>query len=70
MPNREDILYEKTYRTQVEELEKRVFYTLTGEDKLQVHRVTKAVSLLVKTLKDKGLLTEEEIDDFLLNCIF
>ena len=70
MPNREHILYEKTYKGQVDELEKRVFYTPTGEEKLSAHRVAKAVALLVKALSDKKLLTDDEIDALLLESIF
>lgn len=69
MPTREEVLYEKTYKNQVDDLERRVFYTLTNDEKLTVHRTVKAVALLVKILKDKQLLTEEEIDKFLLETI-
>jgi hypothetical protein len=70
MPNREDLLYEKTYRGQVDELEKRIYYTLTSEERLQAHRVAKALALVIKLLHDKNVLTDNQIDDLLLEAIF
>lgn len=70
MPSREDLLYEKTYKTQVPELEKRIYYTLTDEDSAKVHRVAKALSLVIKLLHDKNVLSDEEIDDLLFETTF
>ncbi|MBT3314607.1 MAG: hypothetical protein HN390_08330 [Anaerolineae bacterium] len=63
MANRNDILYKKTFKDQVDELEKRVYYTLTNEDKLQAHKAAKALSILVKLLHDKNILSDDEVDN-------
>jgi hypothetical protein len=72
MPTSEEVLAERTYKQDGLDVEKRVFYTLHGEgnspqrDAAQTHRNSKAISLLFKTLLDKGLLTEEQLDEILL----
>jgi hypothetical protein len=69
MPNKEDILREKTYKNDALELERRVFYTLSDEKGLQDHRNTKAIALLVKALHEKKQLSDEEVDELLLQCV-
>jgi hypothetical protein len=69
MPNRNDSLNEKTFKNQIEELDKRVFYTLTSEETLQAHQVAKALSILVKLLHDKNILSDNEIDELLLEVV-
>jgi len=71
MPTREEALAERTYKEDGIDVEKRVFYTLAGNSKvsgetLQVHRNSKAIALLFKTLLDAGTLTEEHLDEILL----
>ncbi|MGP8269711.1 MAG: hypothetical protein ACLQLH_06560 [Terracidiphilus sp.] len=76
MPTKEEALAERTYKQEGFEVEKRVFYTLHGEgkspqrDELQNHRNSKAIGLLFKTLLEKGLLTEEQLDEILLDVTF
>jgi len=36
---------------------------------LQVHRNTKAIALLVKLLRRKNLIAEDEIDELMFECI-
>jgi hypothetical protein len=73
MPTKDEALAERTYKQDGLEVEKRIFYTLHGEgkspqrDELQSHRNSKAISLLFKLLLDKGLLTEEQLDEILLD---
>jgi hypothetical protein len=68
MPTKEEELKEKTFKD-VDELEKRIFYTLTDKKSVEVHRIAKSVSLLVKALHDKDILSEKEIDELLFECV-
>jgi hypothetical protein len=69
MPNKEDILREKTFKGDVDELEKRIFYTLTDEKQLEIGRLCKAYSILLKMLHEKNILTNEEIDEILFETV-
>jgi hypothetical protein len=74
MPTKEDHLKQYTHKEEGLELEKRVFYTLTGEpdkkplspEKLRDYRNSKAIALLFKVLHENGTLTEDQLDDILL----
>ena len=73
MPTREEILAQLTNKD-VSEVEKRVFYTLAGDSKplaetVQAHRNSKAIGLLFKTLKEEGILTEEQLDEILFEVV-
>jgi hypothetical protein len=68
MPNKEDILSEQTFKD-VDELEKRIYYTLTDKEKLATFRIAKTLALLIKGLHDKGILSIEEIEEFLFECV-
>jgi hypothetical protein len=76
VPTKEEALAERTYKQDGLEIEKRVFYTLCGEGKSpqhgesQNHRNSKAIALLFKVLLDKRLLTEEQLDEILLEVIW
>jgi hypothetical protein len=65
MPDRETILREKTYKEEGIELDARVFYTLADDPKLQVHRNSKMISFLVEILRERNLLTDDQIDAML-----
>ncbi len=69
MPSREDELREKTHKGQTDTLHQRLFYTLhvEGSRDLQTHRNTKAVALLMEHLHRQGLLSDDAIDDILLD---
>ena len=77
MPTREDVLREQTFKTEVDDLDTRVFYTLFfkagGKDELpesiKNHRTSKLLAGLVAKMSDKKLLDEEEIDELLFNLI-
>lgn len=69
MPEKEDILREQTFKEEGMELERRVFYTLTGQENLQSDRSCKLLGFLVKTLHERGLLSDAEIDEILLECV-
>jgi lactam utilization protein B len=72
MPTIEEALAERTYKQDGLDVEKRIFYTLHGDEKSpkhdesQNHRNSKAISLLFKLLLEKRLLTEEQLDEILL----
>jgi hypothetical protein len=69
MPNINDVLREKTYKDGGLDLDVRVFYTLSKGRKLQPHRNSKAIALLVKLLHKKGQITIREVDRLLLDCV-
>jgi hypothetical protein len=66
MPTRDDLLRDETFKDEGLETDVRVYYTLTDKKNVQAHRTAKAISLLVATLERKGLLTNAEIDELLL----
>jgi hypothetical protein len=76
MPTKENALAERAYKQDGLEVEKRIFYTLHGEgkslqrDELQNHRNSKAIALLFKMLLDKRFMTEEQLDEILLDVTF
>lgn len=84
MPTTEDLKKELSEKTAVgvEEVEKRVFYTLMGTETktatearsnpvlhLACHRLAAFCGLLVKTLEEKGVLNHEEIDALLMDAV-
>jgi hypothetical protein len=76
MPDREDRLRDSTFKGQMETLEQRIYSTLTlGEQNKQIsqnlwmHRMTKAITCLVRELNIKGVLDDEAIDDWLLTIV-
>lgn len=75
MPELEQFLTEKTYKNQGLDVGTRVFYTLIGEpedlkrEQLQAHRNSKALALIMKMLREFGVLTDERIDKMLLEVV-
>jgi hypothetical protein len=72
MPTKEELLAKHTY-PEVEEVEKRIFYTLAGEDdapltpeKTRAYRNSKAIAHLFKVLLDNGTISKDQLDDILL----
>jgi hypothetical protein len=66
MPTRNEKLFE-TFKDV--DLPQRVFYTLTDDATLQAHRTSKLLGLLVNHLREKGIVSDEELDAILLECI-
>jgi hypothetical protein len=72
MPTKEEALAERTFKQEGLDVEKRVYYTLCGDskapsaEKVQLHRNSKAIGLLFKTLLETGTLTKEQLDEILL----
>ena len=69
MPTKEDILREKTYKDQCDDDVRRVFYTLRDGKDLQPHRNSKLLALLVDHLLKQDLLTQDKLDEILLDII-
>lgn len=69
MPTVEDVLRKQTFKGEGLELEQRIFYTLTDKKELQVHRMAKAISLLLKALVEKGVLSKKDIDELLFETV-
>ncbi len=69
MPNRDDILRDKTHKDDGVDIKVRIFYMLSDDKSLQHQRNSKALALLVKLLREKGQLSDEEVDDLLLECV-
>ncbi len=69
MPNKDDVLREKTYKDECDDDARRVFYTLDDAKDLQTHRNSKLLALLVDHLLKRELLTQDELDEMLLEAI-
>jgi hypothetical protein len=69
MPNREDVLRERTHKDDGTDLAQRVFYTLQDNKQFQAHRNSKAIALLIQHLRKVGALSDDEIDEILLDCV-
>jgi hypothetical protein len=68
------MLAELTHKQDGLDLSERIYYTLSGKnaisrDNMQAHRNSKAIALLLKALVDAGTLTEEQLDEILLNVV-
>jgi hypothetical protein len=72
---KEEVLAKQTFKAEGFEVDRRVFYTLIGEqnepqrEKAQAHRNSKAIALLFKTLRENGTLTEDQLDELLFNVV-
>jgi hypothetical protein len=71
MADREEILRTHTFKDDGLSVAQRVFYSVHTEDKnLQAARNTKAISLLVERLHEKGIIGDEELDELLLQVAY
>ena len=66
--NYEEWLAKETFKEDGLELEKRVFYTLTNSKPIQADRTAKALSLLVKHLRDSNVINDADIDRVLFEA--
>jgi len=82
MPNRDDILRSKTHKDQGVDTDTRVFYSLAGSGdpdfaklsqdsqlRLQVHRNSKLLAMLVARLESEGTLAADDLDDMLFDVV-
>lgn len=72
MPTKKELLEIHTYKSEDFSTDKRVFYSLHKEnDKdLSKNPTIKYLALLTKKLQEKGILSEAEIDDLLLEAVY
>jgi hypothetical protein len=69
MPYKSDILRDSTYKGQVETIEQRVFYTLHDGKDLQAHRNSKLLAHLIEHLMEREVITESDLDEWLLKVV-
>lgn len=69
MPTKDEVLREKTFKEEGIELYKRVFYTLTDDERIEGKLTAKALALLIDHLRRSGQLSEEEIDELLFQVV-
>ena len=69
MPTKVEVLKTETYKDDEDELEARIYYTLMDKKEIQIHRISKFVSLTVKMLHEKEILNDDEIDELLFDCL-
>jgi hypothetical protein len=69
MSDREQILRDSTYKDQGHSVKDRIFFTLTTVETLRAKRTAKAVALLLELLHKKKFLSDQQLDDFLYDCI-
>ena len=70
MPNRDDILRDRTFKGHGGNVSRRVFYTLTDDKTIQGERTTKLVALLIARLHANRVLDDAAIDDLLFDCLY
>jgi hypothetical protein len=72
MPTKEELLEKHTYKLDDFGTDKRVFYSLLEENDKDLSKIPtiKFLSMLTKKLEEKGILSEEEIDELLLNSVY
>lgn len=70
MPTPEDVLYEKTSKDGVTDVDCRVFYTLLDQDsKFDGNRTNKLLARIVAHLLKTNVLSEKELDEMLFKII-
>ena len=69
MADKANIIREKTFKEEGWEVDRRIFYTLSDDTGVQAYRNAKALAFLVKLLREKDILSEEELDDLLFDCV-
>lgn len=72
MPTREELLNKHTYKLEGFSIDKRICYSLRQEKDKDLSKVPtiKFLALLTKKLEEKGILSEEEIDNLLLDAVY
>jgi hypothetical protein len=66
---KEEILHEVTFKGHELEVSQRIFLTLTSAEGARTKRTAKAVALLLALLHKKRFLSDQQLDDFLYDCI-
>ena len=69
MATKEELLRDGTYKDQGLDVTTRIFLTLTAVESARAKRTAKAVALLLDLLHRKRFLSDQQLDDFLYDCI-
>jgi hypothetical protein len=85
MPNKDEELFEKTFKGQADSTAQRVYYTLTApmhkeppepipptwtrDDRSVAHRTAHVLAGLIDHLEGDGLLKEDALDELLLRAV-
>lgn len=72
MPTKEELLEIHTYKFEGFSTDKRVFNSLHKENDKDRSKIPtiKFLALLTKKMEEKGILSEAEIDDLLLDAVY
>jgi len=66
MPEPKDVLRERTFKGEYEDVAHRVYHTLSDKKELQEHRTMHVLAGLIDLLIEKGMISESELDNLLL----
>ncbi len=73
MPNRDDILREQTFKGDVDEVGRRVYYTITNQNppspKEPQDRVARGFSQLMEALRANNAISDDDVDNILLKMV-
>jgi hypothetical protein len=69
MADKQEIIRNKTHKDKGLSVRDRIFYTLTNVESSRAKRTARAVALLLELLHKKRFLSDEQLDDFLYDCI-
>lgn len=75
MPTREQILAEQTHKEDGLSVEERIFYTIVVENsspraaEIRAHRLAKFTGKLAALMVERGVITEEHLDELLLHIV-
>jgi len=69
MPTKVEILRDVTHKDDKLDVEERVYRTLVDANELQLDWNSRLLASLMSKMKEKGMLSEGEIDDILYNMV-
>jgi hypothetical protein len=69
MPNREDVLRDETYKGKFETVGERVYATLMNAKRMGPQLTAKTVALVVQSLHKHKLLSDDEVDELLIESV-
>jgi hypothetical protein len=69
MPDKDKILKDNTYKDKGLSVHERIYLTLMNAESFRAKRTAKAVALLLELLHKKRFLSDDQLDDFLFECV-
>jgi hypothetical protein len=69
MPDKQELINRHTYKDRGLSVRDRIYLTLSAMENFRAKRTAKAVTLLLELLHKKRFLSDEQLDDFLYDCI-